>query len=271
LCIYLCTLSFITSADQRFALIIGNKDYASAPLANTLNDARDIDEALTSLGFITQKQENIEAGEIESSVDSFFDMVRKEREENAVILIYYAGHAIQVDSRNYLVGIKNPLGSANASRGLKIKPSGGTDDYRELGLYDIHHLLSALPSDESVQSFILLDACRNNPFKSLEGEQAVNIDSGLAPMRAPPGTLIGYATEPGNYAADGRGRNGVYTKHLLRHIDKMITVEELFKMVRQGVIAETKKRQIPWEHSSLFEDVFMNPPRNKQVPDLMTF
>jgi len=259
------------AADQRFALIIGNKDYRSAPLANTLNDARDIDDSLGDLGFVTVRYENITAPELATRVEDFFTMVSREAGEDALVLVYYAGHAIQISSRNYLVGLNNPLESAESSRGLKIKPSGGTDDYEKLGLYDVQFLLSALPDNGRTQTLILLDACRNNPFAHLSEEQAVDIDSGLAPMRAPPGTLIAYATEPGSFASDGRGRNGVYTKHLLRHVDKMISVEELLKLVRRGVISETRSKQIPWEHSSLFKEVFVNPPKNKEVPDLMTF
>lgn len=267
----LCLPVLAGAADHRFALIIGNKDYRGAPLANSLNDARDIDDALGDLGFATVRHENITAPELAGRVEDFFTMVRRQAGEGALVLVYYAGHAIQIASRNYLVGLNNPLESAESSRGLKIEPSGGTEDYERLGLYDVQFLLSALPADGRTQTLILLDACRNNPFAHLSEERAVDIDSGLAPMRAPPGTLIAYATEPGSFASDGRGRNGVYTKHLLRHVDKMITVEELFRLVRQGVIAETQNRQVPWEHSSLFEEVFVNPPRNREVPDLVTF
>jgi uncharacterized caspase-like protein len=258
-------------AQQRFALIIGNKDYASAPLLNSINDARDINSMLKILGFTTSIQENINAVQMAAGVDKFFAMVEKESEDDSVILVYYAGHAIQIEHHNYLLGINNPLEAEQTSRGLKIVRTGAEIEKLGLGLYDVNHLLSKLPSNGHSQSIVLLDACRNNPFEKLEGEQEIVGNAGLAPMRAPPGTLIGYATEPGNVAADGSGRNGVYTKHLLKHIEKMITVEELFKLVRQGVIAETAKKQIPWEHSSLFEDVFVNPPRNKKMPNLMTF
>lgn len=85
--------------------------------------------------------------------------------------------------------LNNPLESAESSRGLRIEPSGGTEDYQRLGLCDVQFLLSALPENGRSQTLILLDACRNNPFAHLSGERAVDIDSGLAPMRAPPGTL----------------------------------------------------------------------------------
>ena len=270
-CLCLMFVMSTCHAQQRFALIIGNKDYASAPLLNSINDARDINSMLKILGFTTSIQENINAVQMAAGVDKFFAMVEKESEDDSVILVYYAGHAIQIEHHNYLLGINNPLEAEQTSRGLKIVRTGAEIEKLGLGLYDVNHLLSKLPSNGHSQSIVLLDACRNNPFEKLEGEQEIVGNAGLAPMRAPPGTLIGYATEPGNVAADGSGRNGVYTKHLLKHIEKMITVEELFKLVRQGVIAETAKKQIPWEHSSLFEDVFVNPPRNKKMPNLMTF
>ena len=270
-CLSLMLVISSCDAQQRFALIIGNKDYVSAPLANSLNDARDINNMLKNLRFVTHIQENIDAKQITSGVDKFFAMVEKNSEDETVILIYYAGHAIQIEHHNYLLGVNNPLETENSSRGLKIVQTVTELEKLDLGLYDVNHLLAKLPSNGRSQSIVLLDACRNNPFERMEGVQDIVGNSGLAPMRAPPGTLIAYATEPGNVAADGSGRNGGYTKHLLKHIEKMITVEELFKLVRQGVIADTAKKQIPWEHSSLFEDVFVNPPRNKKMPNLMTF
>jgi uncharacterized caspase-like protein len=132
-------------------------------------------------------------------------------------------------------------------------------------------LFTEINKSNDLQNIIILDACRNNPFENNTVADNGNMASGLAPIKAPSNTLIAFATEPGGVAADGRSNNGVYTKHLLKHIDKQISVEELFKKVRTGVAKETRNKQIPWEHSSLLSEVFFSPPKNRDIPDLVIF
>ena len=106
-------------------------------------------------------------------------------------------------------------------------------------------------------NFIILDACRDNPFAS----SFKLTSAGLAQMSAPSGTLIAYATAPGSVAADGFGRNGVYTKHLLQNIKVPdLPVEIMFKRVREGVERETRRLQTPWDSSSLKGDFAFNVP-----------
>jgi formylglycine-generating enzyme required for sulfatase activity len=106
-------------------------------------------------------------------------------------------------------------------------------------------------------NILIMDACRNNPFLSRWPVQAVR---GLAPMQAARGSLIAYATAPGAVAADGGGRNGTYTKHLLRYLTTPeILVEQMFKRVRVAVEEETGGIQTPWEASSLQGDFVFLP------------
>src|SRR5205814_5815842 len=102
---------------------------------------------------------------------------------------------------------------------------------------------------------IILDACRDNPFAS-----SFRLTSaGLAQMSSPSGTLIAYATSPGATAADGFGRNGIYTKHILQNIKLPdLPVEIMFKRVREGVARETRRLQTPWDSSSLKGDFAFN-------------
>ena len=104
-----------------------------------------------------------------------------------------------------------------------------------------------------VQNIVILDACRNNPF---DETFMTSTAPGLAPVKAPFDTLIAFATEPGGVASDGGRKNGVYTKHLLRNISDNFPVEEIFKKVRSGVAKETRNKQIPWEHSSLLNEIY---------------
>ena len=239
------------------ALVVGNNDYPMAPLRNSINDANAISEQLEEQGFQVTKLLDVGGDELQSEVERFYSRLEEYEGEKAVGLVYYAGHAIQIDHRNYLVPLDIQFGDP--------------DRFVE-GLFDINDLLSSIPESGDIQSIIILDACRDNPFAGMEGmDESVKINDGLAPIRAPVGTLIAYSTEPGATASDGKGKNGLYTTYLLKHMDDQIPIEEVFKKVRKDVSKKSKKRQIPWEHSSLLWDVFINAPLNKEVPELMTF
>jgi Caspase domain len=104
-------------------------------------------------------------------------------------------------------------------------------------------------------NIIILDACRDNPWdRAWRGGPR-----GLAPVYAPKGTIIAYATSPGQTAADGKGRNGAYTNALLQHIDAAdVPIEAMFKRVRNTLAANTLQGQISWEHTSLSGEFFFN-------------
>lgn len=242
----------------RYALVIGNQNYQKAPLRNSLNDAKSIAESLTELNFEVTLLTDSNYQKLSHNIEEFYNNIQLNKDQKAIVLFYYAGHAIQVSHRNYLVP-------------LDVK-FGDTKNFMA-SLYDINKLFSSIPKRFGLQNIIILDACRDNPFE-VQGSNAENdliITDGLAPLRAPVGTLIAYSTEPGNVASDGKGKNGIYTKYLLNFIQEMISIEEVFKKVRKGVAKETGNRQIPWEHSSLLEDVFINPPINRDIPTLISF
>jgi len=116
---------------------------------------------------------------------------------------------------------------------------------------DAGRVLGKMEDAANGLNIVILDACRNNPFARSFRSAA----QGLARMDAPTGSLIAYATAPGSVAADGEGRNGVYTRNLLQHLGtRGVSVEEMFKRVRLGVVADTQKTQVPWEASSLTGD-----------------
>ncbi len=241
-----------TEQEQRYALVIGNQTYATAPLGNPINDATAMSERLASLGFAVTTVADSTLETLQTAVADFYKAVQPDETRKALALVYYAGHAVQINNRNYLVPV-----DVQAHRAATFLA----------GIYDINTLFEQMPRLGDLQNIVILDACRNNPFRALNNLVA----DGLAPLRAPAGTLIAFATEPGSVALDGEGRNGVYTKHLLKHLSRKVPIEDVLKRVRRGVAKETRNQQIPWEHSSLLEDVYVNPPPNRQVPDLITF
>lgn len=215
--------------ERRIALVIGNGAYKNAPLRNPLNDARDMAAALRKLGFAVTLLENANQKSMEDAIRAFGQGLGRGR----VGLFYYAGHGLQVDGANYLIPVD---ASINAKSELKYV---AVDAGRVLDLMEEAH------NDLNV---IVLDACRDNPFsRSVRG-----LSGGLSEMNAPAGSIIGYATSPGKTAADGSGRNGVYTKHLLANLATPgIPINEVFMRTRIGVSQETREKQIPWDSSTL--------------------
>lgn len=215
----------------RIALVIGNKDYAQAPLKNPLHDASDIRDALLSVGFEVIYRENVDVTAITTAVREF----RARIQQGGVAIVYYSGHGAQADGINYLI----PVGADIQSSGeLKARA------------YDADIILAEMAEARSDVNILILDACRNNPFLSHRGNAG-----GLATMTASKGTIIAFATAPGAIADDNaRGGNGLYTHFLKKFmIQKGLKIEDVFKKVREEVL-KTNPRQIPWESSSLVGD-----------------
>ena len=108
-------------------------------------------------------------------------------------------------------------------------------------------VLAAMEEANNGLNIVILDACRDNPFRSFR-----STGKGLAKMDAPTGSIIVYATAPGMTALDGHGRNGLYTSNFLKHIHTPgLPLENLLKKVRIDVLKASDQRQVPWESSSL--------------------
>jgi len=223
------------SSARRTALIIGNAAYQESPLRHPINDASDMNETLKKLHFETALLRNATFEQMDNAIDAFGRKLR----QGGVGLFYYTGHGVQIEGQNYLIPVDTPLQSPS-----KVK-------YRAV---PVHGLLERMADAGNKLNIIVLDACRDHVLTRSWPQR------GLAVMQAAIGSLIAYSTVPGEIVLDGSERNGVYTKHLLRHITQRgITVEELFKRVRMGVKEETKGKQIPWESSSLVGDFYFAP------------
>src|SRR6185436_1244636 len=124
---------------------------------------------------------------------------------------------------------------------------------------ELNSLLEGLIKAQNPMNVIILDACRDNPF----GNKVHSQQKGLSQFDAPPGSLLAYATSPGNTAADGEGANGLYTENLLREIKVPdAKIEDVFKRVRLGVRRKSNGAQIPWESTSLEDDFYFLPPQH---------
>ncbi len=221
-----------TSAERRVALVIGNSAYTSGPLKNAVNDARSIAQTVSGLGFEVLQHENLSQNEMKRAIRVFGEKLRR----GAVGLFYYAGHGMQVKGENYLI----PVGATiNGEAEIEYEAV-------SLGL-----VLAQMEDARNRMNIVILDACRDNPFA--RGTRSGS--RGLAVVDAPGEMLIAYATGPGAVADDGEGSNGVYVQELLKHVRTPgLSVEEVFKRVRVGVLKATQGRQKPWETSSLVSD-----------------
>ena len=224
-------------AAKRIALVIGNGGYLSAPLANPVNDAEAVAKALSDTGFAVNRVIDADRQGMRRAIRDFAEQV-KAAGRNAAAVFYFAGHGVQAEGRNYLIPIAADLQSA------------ADLEYEAI---DAQWALDVLGETRAGVSIVILDACRNNPFRSVARSGA----RGLAQMDAPRGSILAYSTAPGAVAADGDGRNSPYSGALAAAIRTPgLSVEEMFKQVRRQVLVETEQRQIPWESSSLVGDFY---------------
>ena len=236
------------SAGRRVALVIGNGAYAHVKaLPNPPNDARSIAKSLRHIGFAVSEGVDLDRAAMQKMTRDFLrDAARAE-----VALVYYAGHGVQIDGRNYLVSVDVRL---QAGRNI-------TD-----GMTDMDTILAGL-DDEVRTNILIFDACRNNPLEpqvaSAGPNRAIEAGSGLAaPTALGPGatlgagTLIAFAT--GQVALDGEGANSPFSAALSRHIGTPgLEVQQMLTRVRAEVVATTRSKQVPWSNSSLLGEVYL--------------
>ena len=223
------------SAGQRVALVIGNASYAHAPrLANPLNDANDMGAALERLGFAVTRMDNAGQVELRRGLQQF--PLAASASEMAVV--FYAGHGIEVDRRNFLVPVDARLLS-DADVEFETVPL---------------DLLSRAVERAKGHRLIALDACRDNPFAvAMQRSGATrSIGRGLGRVEPSGETLVAYAAKEGTVASDGEGRNSPYTTALLKHLEEPgLEVGLMFRKVRDVVLASTGGRQEPFVYGSL--------------------
>jgi uncharacterized caspase-like protein len=239
------------NGQRRVALVIGNSAYVNTPrLENPKNDAADLAATLQQLGFEVIQGHDLDKAHMDRTIRSFAENIAGAQ----MALFFYAGHGLQVSGQNYLVPVDAKLSTASAL------------DFEMIRL----DLIQRTMERESATNIIMLDACRDNPLarnlaRSL-GTRSSSIGRGLAAVESGEGTLISFSTQPGNVALDGTGRNSPYAGALLKRM--IVAGEDLPSIlinVRNDVIAETNRRQVPWEHSALTAKVYFSPPQAEQA------
>ena len=238
---------------ERLALLIGNSRYEHAtPLRNPENDVELIATSLKSAGFETFVGKNASHQEMSRLLDSFIGAARSKN--RPTLLVYFAGHGVQLADINYLIPVDAKTSSA--------------DELQQHSLSATKLLQRLLTVDPGL-AMLVLDACRDNPFETASR----SLRRGLGDLdlvaggtnRA--GQLIAFATAPGTTADDGDAGNSPYASALAESIiEPGLPLEGVFREVRRKVVDRTKGQQQPWERVSLFSEFYFIPPASKPKP-----
>jgi hypothetical protein len=234
-------------ADKRVAFVVGNSAYKNvAPLPNPAVDARSMAKMLRNVGFDVVEGSNLTRDKMTEKLLDF-----GKRAENAdVALFFYAGHGIAINGTNYLLPVDADLKSEM--------------DVKLGAAINVDLTLEQTMGDAKVK-LVFLDACRDNPFaskiRSSKATRSVSVQAGLAEMKSGEGTLIAFATGPGQTALDGEaGTNSPFTRALLANIASPgVEIQQAMTRVRAQVNEETNKNQLPWGHTDLIGEVYLNP------------
>lgn len=214
---------------QKVAILFGINNYLQCSLKNATNDAVALSDKLRELGFATKCFLNVDAMTMDRELIAF----KSDLEDASVGLFFFAGHGIQCKGENFLATIDTSFADEISCKHTAIP---------------LNEVIEIFEDSKIGTKVLILDACRNNPF--VAWRSAAN--DGLAPVYAPKGTIIAFSTSPGQKASDGNNNHGVYTNALLMHIStKNLSIEDMFKRVRNTVSSHTNHQQITWEHTSL--------------------
>ncbi|MFN3743638.1 MAG: caspase family protein [Hyphomicrobiaceae bacterium] len=238
-------LALMSSADaaMRRAFVVGNSAYQyTSVLPNPGSDAQDVAARLRELGWDVSLHLDLSRAEM---LRTFADFARRLQPDD-LSLVYFAGHALQLGGENYLAPVDARVESEESVRRQFVPLNAFLADLSRL----------------SRTRILILDACRDNPFaekiaaESQKSRSGGTGAKGLARVYAGVGSFIVFSTQPGNVALDGSGRNSPFTKALLQHLPlEGADVHAVMRRVRADVQRETNEAQIPWENSSLIDEV----------------
>jgi uncharacterized caspase-like protein len=220
--------------------VIGNTAYRVAPLASAVGGARLIAETLSGLGFEVLERQDLDRAAMRRAIKAFGDRLARAGAD-AVGLFFYAGHGVKMHGHSYLIPVR-----------AEIRDETDVD----IEAVSVGAVLETMALARSRFNFLILDACRDNPY----ARSVRPATPGRRRLAAPSGTLVAYSTAPGDVAEGGSGCNSTYTQALVEAMRQPgLSAEHVFKRVRVAVMVASAQRQVPWEESSLTESFYFNP------------
>ncbi len=227
--------------EKRIALVIGNGNYAKNPLKNAVNDANSMETVLKECGFEVVKITNSDKKTLKTAIKTFSDNLKN----YDVGLFFYAGHGLEIDGVNYIM----PTDVTDALQRTDVSEECISTTWVQERMADA--------GSRDKTNIIILDACRNNPFRAWSRD--ASSEAWVTPKSVPTGVITCYAASQGETASDGENGNGLYTATLLKYIKiPNAPIEQVFKKVRIELLS--KKAQEPMEMSKLTKEFhFLQP------------
>uniref|UniRef100_UPI0011AE420A caspase family protein n=1 Tax=Methylobacterium sp. B34 TaxID=95563 RepID=UPI0011AE420A len=251
------TQSTTNTAAKRFALVIGNGAYRNVPsLKNAKNDAAAIAAKLEKVGYEVLYVTDLDRRSMNQAISTFLARI----EPGSEALVYYAGHGVELNGSNYLLPIDIPALSPDQERMLRTEGANLTD------------LLLDLEARSARVTLVILDACRDNPFREANSSgttRSLGSTRGLGRVDPPRGTFVIFSAGVGEQAIDNLGSedtnpNGLFTRKLLTLLDQdgleiRPMVQRLRAEVRQAALSGTGRSQIPSYYDQLLGEFYFHP------------
>jgi len=223
---------------SRIALVIGNGHYpdATAPLTQSINDARGLTAALRRNGFDVDVIEDASKDDMTRAVARLKAKVKPD----SVVMLFFGGYGIQVGRESYMIPVDAAIWKESDVRRNAVS---------------VESVLEVMKENGACAKLVVLDASRRNPYE----RRFRGFSHGLAPIAAPDNALILSSATPGRVADDGKGANSVLVTELLTNIntevDKASGAEAVFNRTRVAISRASDGEQVPSVSSSLLEDV----------------
>lgn len=237
-------------AQSRLALVIGNDAYQNVdPLRKAVNDARAIAASLRRLGFAVVTGENLQRRDFVRVVAELEARIRP----GDTAFIFYAGHGVEIDGANYLLPIDVPK-VAPGQQGVLKDEAISTDG-----------LIQRLQARGTRSQILVLDACRENPFKDATG-RSVGGRRGLAPTQTSNGVFILYSAGIGQVALDrlsdnDSDPNSVFTRTLVPLLENpnlsMVSLAKEARTKVASLAATIGHQQSPAYYDEIDGDLFL--------------
>lgn len=253
LIVFLGSASTLFAEGRRIALVVGNNDYKFlADLGKATNDARAVGRTLREIGFdVVVEAMDVNLRQLNDKVKEFSETI----EEGDTAFLFYAGHGVAVGSVNYLLPTDFPEIDQNEDENVILDEAKSADA-----------IMDAIQERKPATVFVVLDACRENPFKQVAG-RSIGRDVGLAGAPPPRGVFMLFSAGARQVALDALSEddpdeNSVFTRKLIPLLKTPgISQVKLAKTLQTEVamLAKTIDHdQIPSYYDEIPGEVYLN-------------